>query len=887
MNRKGAGSLCSIILLIAALSGPVKAQAQGTINFQTNYPGFTNGFVLTNLFGLTNWVGLTNAIYVSTTNVFGWTNFVGLTNPILVPVIFTNTVPPFIFLPPFPTTFPGGIFQPPLVAGVAPPANDHFTNAIDLIGDLARATGTNSSATAEAGEPAHEGHPASHSSWWRWTAPQDGFAELVTDPAPLVLVSGSGFLSLLRPAPVWLGVYTGTDVAHLTPIAWAAGSSTNIGEASFDPKTFRFIVSGGQTYFIAADCLAAFGFSLGFETLSLVAPTSRTDLPGNVAVDLEFVPYNTNSGLLSLEVFAGTNSVGVVSNAPFHFLYAPTGGGSVLISAIATNELGQRLFSIPRAFTFRPANDEFAAATVVPGAVTTGSFSAQTEFATAGEGDPEPTLGYLTGHSVWWRWDARYTAETIVKLTSFRSTLRVYEGDSPQDLQEVCFLQTGTVSLPNSDPPSVSFAAEAGRSYYVMAQSESAVSWSFAQRTLQMTPGGFQQRGNVGLPVPLQASWQEANALHPDVEFIVGTWVQSAISGFPYWTRVLVETGRLGQASAPFHFDWVPQRPGLYAVWARGTNEIGAGRDSSETDFVIYTANDDFAHASILPGQTRETNFNFTFWISSRESLEPPHKSQPAEQSVWWKWTPAYSGNVRLKVTTPGLGFPLDVFVGKSLTELRQIAGNDRTANLAGWSGAIRLHVLAGHTYFIRADDTRLAGPVGPGTPLPPWTPPPPITFSLAPVRSLPGELYLSFFKSPLRPVRHVQFQPEPAGRALMPDGHTPVSDSNFVAQLYAGPNPASLKPMGAAQPFIQDPRWAGLVVPAPVVVTNVVALQRVCAQVRVWDLRYGNSYEAAKAQGSDYGESKVLSLIAGSEEIGPAPLTGLSSFTLEKGNVR
>jgi hypothetical protein len=92
---------------------------------------------------------------------------------------------------------------------------------------------------------------------------------------------------------------------------------------------------------------------------------------------------------------------------------------------------------------------------------------------------------------------------------------------------------------------------------------------------------------------------------------------------------------------------------------------------------------------------------------------------------------------------------------------------------------------------------------------------------------------------------------------------------------------------MGAAQPFIQDPRWAGLVVPAPVMVTNVVALQRVYAQVRVWDFRYGDSYEAAKAQGSDYGESKVLSLIAGSEEIGPAPLTGLSSFTLEKGKAR
>ena len=58
----------------------------------------------------------------------------------------------------------------PVPQAVAAAPNDNFANAIFLSG-LTNVTATNIGATAEPGEPAHAGEPASKSLWWRWTPP--------------------------------------------------------------------------------------------------------------------------------------------------------------------------------------------------------------------------------------------------------------------------------------------------------------------------------------------------------------------------------------------------------------------------------------------------------------------------------------------------------------------------------------------------------------------------------------------------------------------------------------------------------------------------------------------------------------------------------------------
>lgn len=109
--------------------------------------------------------------------------------------------------------------------------NHHFSNRIPLSGNSVNATGNNVGAGKDAGEPNHAGDAGGNSLWWSWTAPSAGTLTIDT--------FGSTFDTLLA-------VYTGTDVAALTPIT---------SNDDFNGSTSRvsFIVSSGTTYQIAVD----------------------------------------------------------------------------------------------------------------------------------------------------------------------------------------------------------------------------------------------------------------------------------------------------------------------------------------------------------------------------------------------------------------------------------------------------------------------------------------------------------------------------------------------------------------------------------------------------------------------------------------------------------
>src|SRR5439155_1190198 len=94
------------------------------------------------------------------------------------------------------------------------------------------ATGSNSGATKEAGEPAHNGNAGGKSIWYRWTAPSSGTATIDT--------IGSAFDTLLA-------VYTGTAVSALTRIA----SDDDSGGNRTSKVTFTAVA--GTTYQIAID----------------------------------------------------------------------------------------------------------------------------------------------------------------------------------------------------------------------------------------------------------------------------------------------------------------------------------------------------------------------------------------------------------------------------------------------------------------------------------------------------------------------------------------------------------------------------------------------------------------------------------------------------------
>jgi hypothetical protein len=114
------------------------------------------------------------------------------------------------------------------VALLAPPPNDHFTNAVQLVGDAVHATGYNYSATAESGEPSHQVSPK-RSVWWSWKSPFTGKVQLETS---------NNFRHVTA-------VYTGGSVSNLTKTVDSSGSASQ--------QKLQLLAQKNQTYRIAVD----------------------------------------------------------------------------------------------------------------------------------------------------------------------------------------------------------------------------------------------------------------------------------------------------------------------------------------------------------------------------------------------------------------------------------------------------------------------------------------------------------------------------------------------------------------------------------------------------------------------------------------------------------
>jgi hypothetical protein len=114
-------------------------------------------------------------------------------------------------------------------------------------------------------------------------------------------------------------------------------------------------------------------------------------------------------------------------------------------------------------------------------------------------------------------------------------------------------------------------------------------------------------------------------------------------------------------------------------------------------------------------------------------------------------------------------------------------------------------------------------------------------------------------------------------------DGFTLLNGSNFVAQLYAGPSLAELRPAGQPSPFNSGFN-AGYFVARIVALPNIAPGSNVVVQVRAWEQTKGLSYEEARALGGKYGKSGILNLTTGSPLAPPTKLLGLQSFSLQAG---
>jgi len=129
-------------------------------------------------------------------------------------------------------------------AWASAPVNDIFSKGI--VTTVGTVKGTNIGATSEVGEPTHANAPVGKSVWWFWTPTESCTATIDTE--------GSGFDTVLA-------VYTGTNVALLTPVAYSDDSSTSVLTSKV-----KFSAKAGTVYRIAVD---GYNASTGSITLNI------------------------------------------------------------------------------------------------------------------------------------------------------------------------------------------------------------------------------------------------------------------------------------------------------------------------------------------------------------------------------------------------------------------------------------------------------------------------------------------------------------------------------------------------------------------------------------------------------------------------------------------
>lgn len=130
-----------------------------------------------------------------------------------------------------------GLLVAPAGALAAPPANDNFADREVLTGTLPiEVTRSNVEATKEAGEFIPGLSAAGHSIWFEWEAPSTDWVTIGSCETEF---------------PTILGVFTGTEVGNLTPVA--SGNADEGPDCLFSQRQYTFKAIVGTKYVIAVD----------------------------------------------------------------------------------------------------------------------------------------------------------------------------------------------------------------------------------------------------------------------------------------------------------------------------------------------------------------------------------------------------------------------------------------------------------------------------------------------------------------------------------------------------------------------------------------------------------------------------------------------------------
>jgi hypothetical protein len=404
----------------------------------------------------------------------------------------------------------------PGVAAAAPPSNDNIANA-RVIPPGAGSVAGNTEATAEVGEPAHAGNPASHSIWFRFTADHNGQVQVDT--------CGSAFDTVLA-------VYTGgPDFASLSLVDDDDDSGCGSGSSQV-----VFAATAGTTYRIAMDGKAG---ATGVSQLGIHIQPLNADFAAATVLNSVFAS-SPGTNFFGGKEAGEPNHAGDAGGNSVWFRWTPIGDGTVDIDtcgstidtllAVYTGSSVNALTPVPTAanddtpgcdpsdtgsrvsfpvqsgttyliavdgkggaqgtYTLTlegpPPNDLFASAEDLGDRSNTSGGSNQHAAKQAGEpshaGDPG-------GHSVWFRWTPSESGPVLLNTcnSSIDTLLAVYTGSAVGALTEVASDDDGGVTGCSAGDSRLTFTASAGTTYRIAVDAKGA--GGIFQLDLDVPPG--------------------------------------------------------------------------------------------------------------------------------------------------------------------------------------------------------------------------------------------------------------------------------------------------------------------------------------------------------------------------------------------------------------
>ena len=550
------------------------------------------------------------------------------------------------------------------------PANDNFADRLPLIGLLATTTGSNTTATAEAGEPPSNGHTV----WWTWTATASGPVSIGTD--------GSSF------AP-WLSVYTGTVVSNLVPVTSGQSQLT-------------FNARAGVAYQISVDATMAGQFGrVGQIQLTLVAGwplnddfANRLPLSGINATAVASTVGATREALEPTHGgFSGTNSIWWTWTAPATGTldltvlgsgFTPTwsvyagmtisnlsllgdsytwpgnvrssgsipvqSGTAYQIAVDGSAQLGALsagIVTLTLSFSGLPPNDNFTNRIPISGAFV--HVTGNTSGATLEPGEPEHD-GYVGGHSIWWSWTA--PAAGLVTLDASGSALTtlaaVYTGDTVSSLTEVAGGNASYAPVEFECTPGITYQIALDHWY---ADMFGAVDLKLLFSSIRLT------------------SLTNDEVVHQPLELVLDAAITVWDGPFDQMD-FLADGSVIGTATnAPYAFTWTNPPLGDHSIEASVTGSNGVTRVSPTVVIHNRPANDDFASRIPILGGSAVVHASGIG--ATLEPGEPAHGPVNWE-SVWWTWTAPADGRLTLsKPADSSFRYVLlDVYTGSDLGDL-------------------------------------------------------------------------------------------------------------------------------------------------------------------------------------------------------------------------